>query len=620
MAYRLKYSDYPGTAEGPPDPERWVGPPGPMGPPGPQGVPGPIAEGGPFLPLSGGTMQGVLNVIATGGNTARSVQDRFAEVIDIHDYGQIGTGNAATDTATFLAAVAALPTNGGVIKIGGVPTSITLNQTIVINKTCKILGDTTNGWASSIVCLMSGPAFRFSDPTPSYQKTFEVESVRFVANGSAGPTQSAIQVNIGPTSGQVFPSFVGRNITISNNVANAASPYAQTFTHGIEFVPASAPTGSQHCFWNVTLDNIQFLGAIDSATGKPITGTAAITYSHLICAQLTFVHASVVDTGLLQTGYSEGIMCRAVQFFTCNNGWAQSAFSPIGNVKLLQPVLRDSMINAAVCAINLDCVNIGIFQGNYLQAATTSTMVLLSNAWQTEVCNNSFNQGSIGVSLTLAGNAEGGNVVALNVMQNVTTGVSLGTGTQGDSVLDNVGVNGAALSYVNNGTNNVMRNAAAIPLASSTVPIMNGVAAVGAGTTWARSDHVHPSDTSRAPLASPTFTGTVTLPAASLPTNASSSSDTTAGITFAAGMGISRFNSNLDLIAPSNGAAAVVIGSTTMSWYLSNGFTVACPIGFNSTAPIAKPTVTGAKGSNAALASLMTALAAYGLVTDSTSA
>jgi hypothetical protein len=43
-------------------------------------------------------------------------------------------------------------------------------------------------------------------------------------------------------------------------------------------------------------------------------------------------------------------------------------------------------------------------------------------------------------------------------------------------------------------------------------------------------------------------------------------------------------------------------------------------VGFNSTAPIAKPTVTGAKGSNAALASLMTALAAYGLITDSTSA
>jgi len=38
----------------------------------------------------------------------------------------------------------------------------------------------------------------------------------------------------------------------------------------------------------------------------------------------------------------------------------------------------------------------------------------------------------------------------------------------------------------------------------------------------------------------------------------------------------------------------------------------------NVTTPIAKPTVTGSKGANAALTSLMTALANYGLVTDST--
>ena len=40
-------------------------------------------------------------------------------------------------------------------------------------------------------------------------------------------------------------------------------------------------------------------------------------------------------------------------------------------------------------------------------------------------------------------------------------------------------------------------------------------------------------------------------------------------------------------------------------------------LGFFATAPIAKPTVSGAKAGNAALASLLTALAAYGLVTDS---
>lgn len=42
--------------------------------------------------------------------------------------------------------------------------------------------------------------------------------------------------------------------------------------------------------------------------------------------------------------------------------------------------------------------------------------------------------------------------------------------------------------------------------------------------------------------------------------------------------------------------------------------------GFQGTLPIAKPSVTGSRGGNAALASLLTQLAAYGLVTDTTTA
>lgn len=40
-------------------------------------------------------------------------------------------------------------------------------------------------------------------------------------------------------------------------------------------------------------------------------------------------------------------------------------------------------------------------------------------------------------------------------------------------------------------------------------------------------------------------------------------------------------------------------------------------IGFQGSPPISRPTVTGAKGGNAALASLLSALATYGLITDS---
>jgi hypothetical protein len=64
-------------------------------------------------------------------------------------------------------------------------------------------------------------------------------------------------------------------------------------------------------------------------------------------------------------------------------------------------------------------------------------------------------------------------------------------------------------------------------------------------------------------------------------------------------------------------------GGTTVAATLSGvgALSLTSGIGaFGTAAVTTKPTVSGAKGSNAALASLMTALAAYGLVTDSTTA
>ena len=59
----------------------------------------------------------------------------------------------------------------------------------------------------------------------------------------------------------------------------------------------------------------------------------------------------------------------------------------------------------------------------------------------------------------------------------------------------------------------------AIPAATTTTPKMDGTAAVGTENKWAKGDHVHPSDTSKANLASPTFTGTPKAPTASKGTN-----------------------------------------------------------------------------------------------------
>jgi hypothetical protein len=78
-------------------------------------------------------------------------------------------------------------------------------------------------------------------------------------------------------------------------------------------------------------------------------------------------------------------------------------------------------------------------------------------------------------------------------------------------------------------------------------PLMDGTAAVGTATKYAREDHVHPSDTSLAPLASPTFTG---IPAA--PTAVGGTSTTQLATTAFVQAAISAGGTFID--APSDGS------------------------------------------------------------------
>lgn len=66
------------------------------------------------------------------------------------------------------------------------------------------------------------------------------------------------------------------------------------------------------------------------------------------------------------------------------------------------------------------------------------------------------------------------------------------------------------------------------------------------------------------------------------------------------------------------GGTYLLVNGTLMK--ANNDFQVGGNVGFYNTTPVVKPTVTGSRGGNAALASLLTALASQGLVTDSSSA
>ena len=87
------------------------------------------------------------------------------------------------------------------------------------------------------------------------------------------------------------------------------------------------------------------------------------------------------------------------------------------------------------------------------------------------------------------------------------------------------------------------------------VPVMDGAASSGASLRWARGDHVHPSDTSRAPVNSPALTG---IPLSTTPTFPDNSTRiaTTAYVTaaIAASGGVSPPPSDGNIYGYQNGA------------------------------------------------------------------
>ena len=95
---------------------------------------------------------------------------------------------------------------------------------------------------------------------------------------------------------------------------------------------------------------------------------------------------------------------------------------------------------------------------------------------------------------------------------------------------------GAPLSTtaaVDTNTTQIATTAYVVGQASAATPLVDGTAAVGTSLRYARADHVHPTDTSRAALNSPAFTGTPSLPTGTTAVTQTAGNNTTAVATTA---------------------------------------------------------------------------------------
>ena len=93
-------------------------------------------------------------------------------------------------------------------------------------------------------------------------------------------------------------------------------------------------------------------------------------------------------------------------------------------------------------------------------------------------------------------------------------------GSSSTPLMDGAGAAGSATAWARGDhvhpTDTTRAAVSAIPAASTTTPAMDGTAAVGTGATWARADHVHPVDTSRYAASNPSGYQTAAQVTASL--------------------------------------------------------------------------------------------------------
>ena len=142
---------------------------------------------------------------------------------------------------------------------------------------------------------------------------------------------------------------------------------------------------------------------------------------------------------------------------------------------------------------------------------------------------------------------------------------------------------------VDTNTTQIATTAYVVGQASSTSPAIDGTATVGTSLKYARADHVHPTDTSRAALASPTFTGTPLSTTAAVDTNTTQIATTA----YVIGQGYAKLASPTFTGTPTLPTGTIATTQTALDSSTKLATTAFVTTADNLKANLASPTFTG---------------------------
>ena len=250
---------------------------------------------------------------------------------------------------------------------------------------------------------------------------------------------------------------------------------------------------------------------------------------------LTFGNTTATSTVNIASGATVNASTKTVNIMTSGATGSSSSMliGPLAGASTIEigPCTVASSLNLAVGAVASGSTkNISIGTGGVLGTtninigSTSGTTINVNGATTftgaTQTLGNNAGNTTVGVAsgATTATFAKTLNLGTGGLASSTTT-INIGSAVAGTSTTTLNGTTNGVTAAVDTNSVALATTAYVVGQAGSATPLVNGTAAVGTSLRYARQDHVHGTDTTRAPLASPTFTGTPLSTTAAVDTN-----------------------------------------------------------------------------------------------------
>ena len=306
--------------------------------------------------------------------------------------------------------------------------------------------------------------------------------------------QSWVTAGFYPLSGNPSSFLVAADITGKANLSGATftglvgTVASTTTTAGLNIPHGTAPTTPVNGdIWTTTgglfmRQNGSTQQFVDFGGTQTISGNK--TFSN---ASLTLGNSTAASTYNLGTGATLTATTKAIN---------------IGTAGVSGSTTNITLGSAVAGAGGTTTIN-----GNITATGTTLT---LGNSTAASTIN-------VGTGATLTATTKAVNIGTSGVAGS-TTNIAIGS-TTGTSTTTLQGTTNGVTAAADTNSVALATTAYVVGQAGSATPLVDGTAAVGTSLRYARQDHVHPTDTSRAATASPTFTGTPLSTTAAVDTN-----------------------------------------------------------------------------------------------------